>query len=193
MLTMNDLTRGVTVMERGEPWVVVSADHMKKSQRAPVMRTKLRNIRTGRVLQRTYMQGEAIEEAPIEKRTVQFLYARDGRYTFMHPESFEQMELTGEQIGDGARFLRDGMEVDALLFEGQPVAIHLPVKVELRVVSAAPGVRGDSASNIMKDATLEGGIRIQVPLFVREGDTVRVDTRTGTYVERVSGGGGTRG
>lgn len=184
MLTMNDIRQGATITIDNDPWVVVESDFMKKAQRRPVMRSKLRNLRTGQVIQRTFMQGETIPEAEVQKATVQFLYETNGQYTFMNQESYEQYTLNAEQIGDGAKYLYDGMNVSALIYEGAPVAIQLPVKVEVKVIAAAPGVRGDSASNVMKEATIEGGTKIQVPLFIKEGDTVRIDTRTGDYVER---------
>ena len=187
MLTINDLRQGVTVIEGSDPWVVVEADFMKKAQRRPVMRTKLRNLRTGQVIHRTYKQGDSIPEADVTKAKAQFLYATGDHYTFMDHTTYEQYTLSRDQVGAGAQFLREGGDVELVTFAGAPVAVQLPIKVELKVLQAAPGIRGDSASNIMKDATLEGGIRIQVPLFIREGDVVRVDTRTGEYAERASG------
>lgn len=184
MLTMNDLRQGATLVENGDPWVVVESDFMKKAQRRPVMRTKIRNLRTGQVIHKTYKQGDSIPEADVVKTKAQFLYGSNNQYTFMDQESYEQYALSREQIGDGAKFLRDGMEVQLIRFEGSPVAVELPMKVEMKVIQAAPGIRGDSASNIMKEATLDGGMRVQVPLFIKEGDTVRIDTRTGEYVER---------
>lgn len=184
MLTMNDLRQGATIIESSDPWIVVESDFMKKAQRRPVMRTKLRNLRTGQVIHKTYKQGDSIPEADITKSKAQYLY-RDGEgYAFMDQGTYEQYTLSAEQVGDGAKFLRDGMEVDLIVFESAPVSIQLPIKVEVKILEAAPGIRGDSASNIMKEATIEGGVRIQVPLFIKEGDTVRIDTRTGEYVER---------
>lgn len=185
MLSMNDLKIGTTITEQGDPCIVIAADHLKKSKMAPVMRTKIRNLRTGRVLHKTYKQGDSIEEAHVVKMPVQFLYAEGDLYTFMNEETYEQYELTAEKIGDGRVFLREGMGVDILLFNDAPVAVGLPVKVDLLVEHAAPDVKGNSASNVMKEIVLQGGIKMQAPLFVKAGDTVRVDTRTGAYVERV--------
>lgn len=184
MLTMNDLRQGATLVEGGDPWIVVESDFMKKAQRRPVMRTKLRNLRTGQVVHKTYKQGDSIPEADVTKSKAQLLYKGADGYAFMDQSSYEQYTISAEQIGDGAKYLRDGMEVELVSFEGAPVSVQLPIKVEVKVTEAAPGIRGDSASNIMKEATAEGGIRIQVPLFIKEGDTVRIDTRTGEYVER---------
>lgn len=182
MLSMNDLRSGVTILEAGEPWVVLETDFMKKAQRRPVLRTKLRNLRTGAVKDRTFKQGESIPEADVAKAKAQFLYAGGGTYTFMDQSTYEQYSLTAEAVGEHARFLREGTVVDLLTFEGTPVAVQLPVKMGMHVVSAPPGIRGDSASNITKEVTLEGGIKLKVPLFVKEGDTILVDTRTGEYV-----------
>jgi elongation factor P len=187
MLSMNDLRQGATIVENGDPWVVVESDFMKKAQRRPVMRTKIRNLRTGQVIHKTYKQGDSVPEADVTKVKAQFLYGGSGQYTFMDQSSYEQFTLSGEQAGEGAKFLREGMEVDLVTFEGTPVTVQLPIKVEVKVITAAPGIRGDSASNIMKEATLEGGIRVQVPLFIKEGDAIRIDTRTGEYVERAGG------
>ncbi len=185
MLTMNDLRAGATFIENGDPWVVLESDFMKKAQRRPVMRTKARNLRTGQVVHKTFKQGDTMEEADITKAKAQVLYKNGDAYAFMDQASFEQFELSAEMIGDNAMLLSEGMEVDLLMFEGAPVSVSLPIKVEKKVAEAAPNIKGDSASNIMKDATLEGGMRIQVPLFINAGDRIRVDTRTGEYVERV--------
>lgn len=185
MLTMNDMRQGQTFTENGDPWIVLESDFMKKAQRRPVMRTKARNLRTGQVVNKTYKQGDSIEEADIARTKAQVLYGNENEFTFMNQETYEQYTLSKEQIGDGAKFLFEGMEVEVMIFEGNPVSVKLPIKIEMKIVEAAPGIRGDSASNIMKEATAEGGVRLQVPLFIKEGDVVRIDTRTGEYVERV--------
>jgi elongation factor P len=187
MLTMNDLRQGATIVEAGDPWVIIESDFMKKAQRRPVMRTKIRNLRTGQVMHKTYKQGDTVPEADVTKAKAQFLYASGDQYTFMDQTSYEQYTMSAEQLGDAAKYLRDGMEVDLVRFEGLPVSVQLPIKIEVKIVSAAPGVRGDSASNIMKEAAIEGGVRVQVPLFIKAGDTIRIDTRTGEYVERAGG------
>lgn len=182
MLSMNDLRVGVTVTEAGDPWVVLKTDFMKKAQRRPVMRTKLRNIRTGQVKERTFKQGDSIPEADVAKIKAQFLYAGGQQYTFMDQGTYEQYVLAADAVGSAVSFLREGLVVDLLTFEGSPVAVQLPIKITLKVVSAPPGVRGDSASNITKEVVLEGDIKVKAPLFVKEGDAIVVDTRTGEYV-----------
>lgn len=182
MLTINDLRIGVTITEAGDPWVILETDFMKKAQRRPVMRTKIRNLRTGQVKDRTFKQGDSIPEADVGKAKAQFLYSADRRYTFMDQGTYEQYTLSEDALGSAARFLRESMAVDLLTFEGAPVAVQLPIKIPLKVVSAPPGVRGDSVSNLVKEIVVEGGMKLKAPLFITEGDTVIVDTRTGEYV-----------
>lgn len=181
---MNDLSVGVTITEAGDPWVILETDFMKKAQRRPVMRTKLRNVRTGQVKERTFKQGDSIPEADVAKKKAQFLYAGGSEYTFMDQETYEQYTLSDAAVGAAGQFLRQGVLVDVLTHEGAPVAVQLPIKMTLRVTSAPPGVRGDSASNVMKEVELEGGTRVKAPLFIKEGDLVIVDTRTGEYVSK---------
>ncbi len=182
MLTINDLRVGATITEAGDPWVVLETDFMKKAQRRPVMRTKIRNLRTGAVKGRTFKQGDSIPEADVAKVKAQFLYRAGEAYTFMDQSTYEQFTLSAETVGAQAAFLREGMPVDLLAFEGAAVAVQLPIKMTMTVTSAPPSVRGDSASNISKDITVEGGTRVKAPLFVKEGDSIVVDTRTGEYV-----------
>lgn len=209
MLTMNDLRVGVTITEAGDPWVVLETDFMKKAQRRPVMRTKIRNLRTGAVKEHTFKQGDSIPEAEVTKAKAQFLYRSGGpstlrgaqghpesdrgatssgsshgddQYTFMDTGTYEQYTVANSVVGGAAAFLREGLTVDLLIFEGSPVAVQLPIKLTMKVVSAPPGVRGDSASNISKEVVVEGDMKIKAPLFVKEGDSIVVDTRTGEYV-----------
>lgn len=182
---MNDMRPGITFTDNGDPWIILEADFMKKAQRRPVMRTKARNLRTSQVVNKTYKQGDSIEEADIARTKAQVLYVTGKEFSFMNQETYEQYTLTADQIGDVAKFLHEGMEVEVMIFEGSPVSVKLPIKIEVKIIEAAPGLRGDSASNIMKEAIIEGGVKIQVPLFIKEGDVVRLDTRNGEYVERV--------
>ena len=184
MLAMNDLRQGVTILDGGDPWVVLETDFMKKAQRRPVMRTKIRNLRSGQVKERTFKQGDNIPEADVGKVKARFLYAADRNYTFMDDMTYEQYTLSGDVLGTSVAFLREGSVVDLLTFEGNPVIAQLPIKVEAKVISAPPGVRGDSATNIMKEVTVEGNVKVKAPLFVKEGDMIIVDTRTGEYVSK---------
>lgn len=132
------------------------------------------------------MQADKIQEADIQHRTGQFLYQNAGQFVFMDTETYEQTELNSDAVGDAATFLIEGQEADILLFEGNPIGIDLPIKIKRTITETAPGVKGDSASNVMKEATIEGEVRVKVPLFIKTGDTIIIDTRDGSYVERAT-------
>ena len=180
-----ELRKGMAIELDGEPYVVVDYKRSKMQQRAPVMRIRFRELRTGRIMDRTF-QGYDVgfSPAPVERRTAQHIYDEDNLYYFMDTATFEQFPLSEEQIGDALQYLTEQSIVDLVLFRGDPIAIELPISVALKVVETIPGVRGDTAQGATKPATLETGLDIQVPLFVNEGDTVKVDTRTGEYISR---------
>jgi elongation factor P len=185
MLSMNDVRKGQAIVLEGEPYLVAEAHFLKKQQRRPVVRSRLKHLRSGAMREHTFMQSDKIAEADITKRAWQFIYVNGERFVFMDQETFEQSELGKEVVGEAAQYLLEGQNIDVLLFDGAPVSVDLPVKIERKVVEAPPGVRGDTSGNVMKDIVVEGGVRLKAPLFINEGDTIRVDTRTGTYVERV--------
>jgi elongation factor P len=145
---------------------------------------KMRNVKTGTTVERTFQAGEKFRRAILDKRSVQYLYHEDSTYHFMDTVTFEQTALSAEQLGDIAHYLKDGQTLELLTYQDQPIGAELPPSVELEVARADPGLRGDTATAGTKPATLETGLVIQVPLFVNEGDRVRVDTRTGQYLER---------
>lgn len=149
------------------------------------MRVKLKHLKKGSITDRTFKSGEKFDTVDVEKQKKQFLYADGTDYHFMDMKTYEQISYPKEKLSESAKFLTENLEVDATYLDGEFVGIELPISVQLKVVSTVPGIRGDSVSNIMKPATLETGIEIQVPLFVKEGDVVKVDTRNGEYVERV--------
>lgn len=159
---------------------------MRTAQRKPVIQTKMRNLITGKVMEYSFKYGEKVEAADVIKRKAQFLYANEQGGHFMDPESFETIavakNLTNEQEG----YLREGTEALIIFFENRPIGLELPVKIDLKVVEAAPGIKGDTATGGSKPVKLETGITVNVPLFIKEGDTIRVDTRNGTYVERAN-------
>lgn len=185
MYSVAELRPGQAIELEGMPFVVLSAQFSRKSQGKGNCVTKIRNLRTGAVIQKTFIGSEKIAEAEVGYRHVQFLYEKGGTYTFMDLTSYEQFEMRSEQIGDAPHFLKEGQELDALLFDEKPIAVKLPVTVELTVKETSPGVRGDTATGGTKAATLETGFEVHVPLFVVEGDVVRVNTERGEYVERV--------
>jgi elongation factor P len=185
MLNMNEIRKGAVIMFEGEPYLVVSAQFLRKQQRRPVMKTILKHLRTGRTKEHSYQQADKIEEANIERRHAQFLYDTDGdAYAFMDMETFDQTELPEELIGDSAQFLLEGQDVQLVLLDGKAVSVELPIKIDRKVIEAPPGVRGDTSTNVMKDAVVQGGVRVKVPLFINEGDMVKIDTRSGEYLER---------
>ena len=164
---------------------MVEFQHVKPGKGGAFVRTRLKNVNTGRVIDRTFRSGERVEDVRLEKKPVQYLYQEEGTFVFMDTASYDQIAASEEIVGDMAEFLKEGMEVEIVFYGKEPLDVELPIFVELEVAKTEPGVRGDTASGGSKPATLETGAVIQVPLFLEEGERVKVDTRTGTYVERV--------
>lgn len=184
MISTNDLKRGMTIELDQELWSILEYHHIKMGRGSAQVRIKMRGVKSGATVERTYQSGEKIKRAIVDRKTVQFLYQEDGMYHFMDTESYEQTALSADQLGDVASYLTDQRTLDVLTYQDQPIGAELPASVELDVTQTDPGFRGDTASGGTKPATLETGLVIQVPLFVNEGDRVRVDTRTGQYLER---------
>jgi len=184
MLSLNEIKLGKLVQISGEPYVVIRADHHKMGRGGAVLKTKLRNLINGSVLEKTFQGNDKAEEAETEKRKANFMYKDDTSAFFMDNESYEQFDLPLEQIGDKQKFLKDGTDVDTLYFDNKPVAMDLPVKMKFKVISAPPGVRGNSAGSVTKQVELETGAFIAAPLFIEEGEIIVVNTDTGEYVER---------
>ena len=184
MVSTNDLRTGLTIEVDGEVYSVVDFQHVKPGKGAAFVRTKLKNVRSGGVIERTFRAGEKVNRARMEKKEMQYLYRDGDSFAFMDNETYDQFSLTLEQLGDNTDYLKENMNIYLLTCNGELIGIELPHSVELKVVAAEPGVRGDTASGVTKAATLETGLVIQVPLFVEEGDVVRVDTKTGDYLER---------
>lgn len=177
---------GLKIELDGEPFAITYFQHVKPGKGGAFVRTKVRNLKNGRVLDRTFRSGEKIEEAEIDERKMQYLYSDGSSYIFMDSETYDQIPLDEEQLGDISRFLQENLEVDVILWRGNPINIELPSFIHAVVAQCDPGVKGDTASGATKPATLETGAVIQVPLFIKEGETLRVDTRKGEYVERVN-------
>lgn len=186
MITSNELRPGVAIELDGQVYVVQQAEHIKRGRGAAQVKVRLKNVKSGETISHTFRAGEDVREAELDTREMQYLYQADDQYYFMDLESFEQLPLSRELLGDALRYLKENMEVEVVLHEGRPVGVELPITVDLRVVETAPGVRGDTQSGGSKPATLETGAVVQVPLFIEAGEVVRVDTRTGEYVTRVS-------
>lgn len=186
MLEFNDIRKGKgkIIVLGGEPYSIVSAEFLRKQQRRPVIHTILKHLKTDQTKEHTFQQSDRVEEANVEHSPHQYLYMQDGKYVFMNGQTYEQVEIPADTIGDIARFLLEGQEVAVLLFEGSPVSVDMPIKVDRKVIQAPPGVRGDTSSNVTKEIVIEGGVKMRAPLFVKEGEMIRVDTRTGEYLER---------
>ncbi len=186
MYEITDLKPGRAIAIDGEPFIVLSSQFGRKSQSKANMQCKLKNLKTGAIVARNFQGSEKIEPADVGYKRVQFLYKNGDAYTFMDLESYDQFELTSEVVGEAGGYLVDGNEVDALMFEEKPIGIQLKATVDLKVLETIPGVKGDTATGGNKPAKLESGITVNVPLFVNEGDTVKVNTETGLYMTRVS-------
>ncbi len=185
MYSMNDIRRGLKIEFKGEPYEVIEFLHVKPGKGQAFVRTKIKNLITGAVLEQTFRSSDKIAPAELEEKEMQFLYKDGEQYHFMDMESYDQIFLLADQIEYERQFLKENMIVEVLFYKGKPISVELPNKVELRIVQTEPGVKGDTVSGGSKPAVLETGATIQVPLFVNEGDVVRVDTRTGEYLERV--------
>jgi len=166
-------------------WQVIDFQHVKPGKGAAFVRSKLRNIKTGTIVERTFRAGEKIPRARLDKREMQYLYNSGDEYVFMDNQSFEQVTLSKELLGDGLKYLKENMNINIAMYQGEIIGLELPNFVELQVIDTEPGIKGDTASGASKNATLETGAVVQVPLFVNVGDVLRIDTRTGLYIERV--------
>jgi elongation factor P len=185
MLESGDLRKGLKLEIDGDPYVIIQFDFVKPGKGQALYKCKLKNMITGAQFDRTFRSGEKFKEADLEEVEMEYLYFDGSQYCFMNTSTYDQDMLSAEQIGDGTHFLKENTVCSVLLFENKPIGVTLPNFVELKIEKADPWVKGDTASGDTKPATLETGYVIQVPPFVEEGELVRIDTRTGQYVERV--------
>lgn len=184
MISSSDFRTGATIEIDNNVWQIVDFQHVKPGKGAAFVRTKMKNVRTGAVVERTFNPGEKFPKAHVDRREMQFLYESDGNYNFMDNETYEQSELTSDQLGDAVKYLKENMNISIMFFQGTVIGVELPVAVELTVVETDPGIRGDTATGGTKPAKMETGCVVRVPLFINIGDVLRVDTRTGEYLER---------
>ncbi|MBO8125871.1 MAG: elongation factor P [Firmicutes bacterium] len=184
MISTNDFRTGLTIEIDGEPWSVVEFLHVKPGKGAAFVRTKLKNVKTGAVQERTFRAGEKVPKAHVDYKEVQYLYNDGTDYYFMDTNTYEQFSLNKEQLGDTIYYLKENMLITVSYHKGVPIGIEPPNSVELTVVQTEPGFKGDTATGGSKPATLETGLVVQVPLFISEGDVVKIDTRTGQYLSR---------
>ena len=184
MFNVNDIKNGITFVLDGQIYQVIEFLHVKPGKGPAFIRTKIKNLRTGAKIKKTFNTNIKLEKAMIEKQNMQFLYASGDTYTFMNMETYEQMELTKDQIGDDVNYLKDGLDVDLTFYKGELLGISLPEKVSLKVTSTEPAVKGNTTNNAMKDATLETGFVVKVPLFIEQDEEIIVSTKDGKYVSR---------
>ncbi|MFZ3171301.1 MAG: elongation factor P [Carboxydocellales bacterium] len=185
MISSNDFRTGTTIELDGDVFAIVDFQHVKPGKGAAFVRTKLKNVKTGGVVEKTFNAGEKVPKAHVERREMQYMYNDGEDYNFMDNESFEQVMLTKDQLGDGVKYLKDNMNIGVMTFQGKTIGVDLPNFVELKVVETPPGIKGDTASGGTKPATVESGAVVQVPFFVEIGDVLQIDTRSGSYLKRV--------
>jgi elongation factor P len=184
MVSTNNLKNGMTLNLDGVLWQVVENQHHKPGKGQAVVRTRLKQVETGKVVERTFRAGEDVDQAYVQKKTLQFLYRDGDDYVVMDADTYEQMHLAADVIGDGAKWILEGDEIAVQDHEGRIIGVELPAAVTLEVTHTEPGLAGDTATTTFKPATLETGVTLQVPLFVNIGDRVKVDTRSGEYLSR---------
>lgn len=184
MISSNDFRSGVTIEIDGSVWRVVEFLHVKPGKGSAFVRTKLKNVQTGNVVEKTFRAGETVPQANLEKRTMQHTYKEAEQYVFMDMESFEETSLGSEQIGDRVKYITEGMEVNVLFWNGQVLEVELPTSVILEVTETDPGVKGDTATGGTKPAIVETGAQVMVPLFISIGERIKIDTRDDKYLGR---------
>ena len=185
MISVNDFRTGLTIELDGQVFSVVDFQHVKPGKGAAFVRSKLKNVKTGGVVEKTFNAGEKVSKALVDHREMQYLYNDGEDYIVMDMESYDQIGLTATQLGDGTKFLKENMIIGVAMYNGSPIGVDLPTFVELEVIETAPGIKGDTASGGTKPAILETGASVQVPFFVNVGDVLQIDTRNGSYMKRV--------
>ena len=186
MISTGDLRRGIAIEMDGQLFHVLEFQHLKIGRGSAQVRMRLRNIRTGAIIDRSVQAGEKWPRVQLDHRPVQFLYEEAGNYFFMDQETFDQIVMNKDKLGDAVNYLKDSMEIEIQMYGEEPIGVDLPITVELQITKTDPGIRGDTATGGTKPATLETGLTVNVPLFVNQGERIKVDTRTGEYLERVS-------
>jgi elongation factor P len=184
MYSTTEFRNGLKIEFGGEPYVIVYFQHVKPGKGGAFVRTKLKNLKTGAVLENTFRSGEKVNKPDLDERGMQFMYMLENAYHFMDTKTYEQIYLDQEHMGDAANYMIENLPVKILFYRGEPIGIDLPIFIDLEIVETEPGLKGDTVSGATKPATLESGAVVQVPLFLDVGDRIKVDTRTGTYIER---------
>lgn len=184
MISTSNFKKGLTIELKGEIYSIADFQHVKPGKGGAFVRTKLKNIKTGLILDKTFRAGEKMEQAIIDRKTMQYLYNDGNGYCFMNKENYEQISLSKEQISELVDLLKEGSDVDVVFCKGELIGAELPIFMSLKVIKTIPGVKGNTVSGALKPATLETGAIIQVPLFIKEGDIIKIDTREKKYIER---------
>ncbi len=184
MASTADLKRGIAIVFKNEPHLVVEFQHVNPGKGSAFVRTRLKGLRSGKVVEHTYKSGESLELVDLERKKVQYLYGTPTEYSFMDNTTYEQFSIGPEVLGEYAKYIKEGMEITILTDAGVPVTVDFPKKVTLKITDSPPAVRGDTSNNVTKEATLENGLTVRVPMFIKEGEHVVINTDTGEYVER---------
>ncbi len=187
MISTSDFKRGTKIEFRGEPYEILDFQHVKMGRGSAFVRTKMKGLRTGKIIEETFSSGDKVPKPELEEKEMQYLYKQDNLCYFMDTGTYEQVPVTEEQLGDSLKYLKENMNVYILYYKGEAIAVELPNFVELKVAQTEPGFKGDTASGGSKPAILETGASVKVPFHINEGDIIKVDTRTGEYIERVKG------
>ena len=185
MISTGELKKGVAIELEGDLWQILDYHHIKMGRGSAQVRIRFRNVRKHSIVEKTFQAGEKFPRATMERREAQFLFSDGGDYTFMDTETYDQFVITAEQLGEAKNYVKDGLVLDRISYEGETLGVELPINLDLAVTETEPGFAGDTATGARKSATLETGLVVQVPLFVAVGDVIRVDTRTGEYQTRV--------
>ena len=185
MISTSDLRKGVAIELDGELWQILDYHHIKMGRGSAQVRIKLKNVKKGSIVEKSFQAGERWPRAQLDRRPIQFMYRDGDAFHFMEMETYEQFHLNADQLEDAVNYMKDGMTLDRISYDGETLGVELPITVDLVVVETDPGFAGDTATGARKPATTESGLVVQVPLFVTEGDTIRVDTRTGEYQTRL--------
>jgi len=184
MYSTAEFRRGLKIEIDGKPYTIVEFQHVKPGKGGAFVRTKLKNLETGQVLEQTFRSGAKVDIPDLEENNVQYLYQDGDNYVFMDNDTYDQLFIAEEFLGDAVNYLKANIEAKVLFFNGKPIGVDLPITVELEVAETEPGVKGDTATGASKNATMETGLVVQVPLFIEQGEMLRIDTRTGEYIER---------
>lgn len=186
MINVNDLRPGMAFVQDGQILQVLTYDHIKMGRGSGNVKVKVRNLKTESIVEKSFITGARVEDVDLDKRDLQYLYRDASAYYFMDPANFDQMSISSKLFEDQGAYLKDGMTIQVLFWEDEPLSVILPNSIEYKITETGPGEKGNSVTNIYKPATLENGLVAQVPLFIKNGDIVKIDTRSGKYMERVS-------